>query len=72
MQVPLMPDDHDNRTTRVERYEWNAGRPAFPRPSRLGTALPFPSTDEGNTSLGQTLVKPTILVWTAFLLLAKY
>jgi len=82
MQVPQMPVDHDNRTTRVERYDWSAeGLPVFPRPSGLGTVLESPSgTDEtittttsmissttpsDNSNLGQTLVTPTILTWTA-------
>jgi len=44
MQATEMPDDHDNRTTRVAKYTWSPeGYPVLPRPLRIGTPLEEPS-----------------------------
>jgi GH43 family beta-xylosidase len=47
MEVPEMPLDHDNRTTRVERFDWDEnGNPVFPRPTRVGITLSSPSGEQ--------------------------
>ncbi len=44
MQTMQMPENQDNRTTRVERYSWTSdGYPILPRPTGLGTFLDDPS-----------------------------
>jgi len=54
MQVPQMPPDHDNRTTRVEQYTWEDGIPKFPRPSGLGTNIDVPGGQPDNIHHQQT------------------